>query len=174
MNVVEYHPNTQIRWIIFLSLFLSYLSTGDCLKAPELLSEIGQPDRVMEDPVRSVVVGVGPTNYTNHWQVVTVSASNSVDNAEPADRECDHASAHALGARIPVSSVPSVELVAAADQVQLLLGNQVVQKRKVEVAGHGEHIPHADLHEPSGQVAPQRADQGDGLDWRGSRAWMSP
>lgn len=157
----------------FFLFFLSYLSTGDCLKAPELLTEIGQPDRVMEDPVSPEIVGVGPTNNTYHRQVLTVSASNSVDNAEPTDGKGDHASAHALGARIPVGGVPRVELVAAADHLQLRLGNQVVKKRKVEVAGHGEHVPRADLDEPPGQVAPQRTGRGVGADRHGSRAGVT-
>jgi hypothetical protein len=80
----------------------------------------------MEDPVSTVIVGVGSTNYTNHRQVFTVSSGESVEHTESTDGEGHHTSSHAFGSSVAIGRVACVELVISADQVQLRLGDQVV------------------------------------------------
>lgn len=169
-----FNIHTQRDSIVKTQLSLKlYLSTSDVLKAQKLLTEVGQPDCMMEDPVRPVVIRVGPTNDTNHRQVLTVRAGDRVENAQPTNSESHHARAHAPGPRVAVGGVPGVELVAAADQVQLRLGDQVVQEGQVKVTGHGEDVPGADLDEPPSQVAAQRAARGGWSDLLGRRAGVS-
>lgn len=100
---------------------------------------------MMKDPAGSIVVGVRPTNDANEGQVLTVSSSNSVEHAESTDGERHDAGADAACSSVAVSGVPSVELVAAADEVELRFSDEVVEQREVEVAGDGEHVGDADL-----------------------------
>lgn len=100
----------------------------------------------MEDPVGSIIVGVGPTNYANHRQVLTVSSSNSVEDTKPTNGEGNYARANALGARVAIGSIASVELITAANKVEVWLGYEVIEKCEVEVTGHREHVSHADLY----------------------------
>ena len=109
----------------------------------------------MEDPTGAVVVGVGPTDDANQRQVLAVRSGDGVEHAEAADGERHHARADSPGARVAVGGVPGVELVAAPDQVQRRLRDEVVQQRQVEVPGNGEHVGDADFHQPAGQVAAQ-------------------
>ena len=111
----------------------------------------------MEDPVRPVIIGIRTAHYTNHRQVLTVSSSNGVQNAKPTNREGDHTRSDPFGTSVAIGCVASVELVAAADQVELRLGYQMVQKGQVEVARNREDIPDANLNKPPSQVAAQRA-----------------
>lgn len=103
--------------------------TCDGLEAPKLLSKIGQPDRVVEDPVRAVIVGVRPTYYADDRQVLAARTGDRVQHTEPADSERNDARSNPPGARVAVSSITGVELVAAADEVEAGLGDQVVEKR---------------------------------------------
>ena len=122
---------------------------------------------MVEDPVGAVVVGVGSADDADEGEVLAVGAGDGVEDAEAADGEGDDARANALGARVAVGGVAGVELVAAADEVEVWLRDEVVEECQVEVAGDGEHVPHADLHEAAGQVAAQRAGGGGGADLSG-------
>ena len=90
---------------------------------------------MMEDPISSVVIGIRPADYTNHRQILTVRAGNSIDHAQATNGERDDAGANSSGPGIAIGGVPSVELVAATDQVELRLGDQMVQEAQVEVSG---------------------------------------
>lgn len=124
----------------------------------------------MEDPIGPVIIGVGPTDYTNDRQVLAAGTGNSVQDAEPAHSESDDTRAHAPGASVAVGGVPGVELVAAADEVEPGLGEQVVQEGQVEVAGDGEDVVDADLDKPPSQVAAESAIAGGGNDRQRNRA----
>nr|GMC89993.1 hypothetical protein CR513_06800 [Ipomoea batatas] len=135
------------------------LRASDGLKTPKLLGEIRQADGVVQDPVSAVIVRVWAADDANHRQILTVGAGDGVEHAQPAHREGDHTRAHPVGPSIAVRSVAGVELVTAADQAQLRLGDQVIQQRQVEVPRDGENIFHANLDKPLSQVAPQRSVQ---------------
>lgn len=121
------------------------------------MGEIGQPGRVMEDPVGAVVVGIRSTDDADHGEVLAASTGDGVQDAEATHRERDDARAHAFGTSVAVGSVASVELVTAADDVELRLGDEVVEKGQIEVAGDGEDVPNADLHQPMSKVAAKSA-----------------
>lgn len=121
----------------------------------------------MEDPIGPVVIRIGPTNDTDHRQVLTVRAGDGVENTQPTNGESHDARAHSPGPRVAIGGVAGIELVAAADQVELRLGDQVVQEGQVEVAGHGEDVLGADLDEPPSQVAAQSAGRGGRTDRAG-------
>lgn len=132
------------------------LSARNLLEAAILLAEIRFADRVMEDAVRPEVVRVRPTNDADHGEVFAVGTGYGVYDAQTPDGERHGASAHAVGAGVPVRGVARVELVAAADELELRLGDQVVQEDQVEVTGDGEDVAHSYLDEAAGNVAPQR------------------
>lgn len=108
---------------------------------------------MMKDAVSPEIVRIGAANYTNQGEVLAVGAGNSVEDAEAADGEGDDACPDAAGPSVTVSGVPGVELVAAADVVEPRLGNEMVEKGKVKIAGDGEDIADADLDEPASDVA---------------------
>lgn len=112
---------------------------------------------MMQDPVSAIIVGIWATHNANHRQILTVSTSNSVQHAKPTNGESDHTGTHALGPSIAVGGVAGVELVAAADQVQLGLGDQVIQKGQIEIPRNREHIPDSNLDEPPSEVTAERA-----------------
>lgn len=89
---------------------------------------------MMEDPISPVVIGIRPADYTNHRQILTVRAGNSIDHAQSTNGERDGAGANSSGPGIAVGGVPSVELIAATDQVEPGLVDQVVQEGQVEVS----------------------------------------
>ena len=49
---------------IFQVIYNSLVASNS-LKAPKLLAEIRQPNSVMEDPVVTIVIGIGCSNDTN-------------------------------------------------------------------------------------------------------------
>jgi len=129
------------------------LEASNGLKAPQLLAEIGQTDGVVEDPTRTIVVGVGPTNDADQRQVLAVRSGDRVEHAEPANGERDNASADTSSTGVAIGSVPGVELVAAADDVERGLSDEVVEQSEVEVAGNGENIGDTDFNEAAREVA---------------------
>lgn len=136
------------------------------LKAPQLLAKIRQTDRMVEDPVSSVVVGIGTSDDANQRQILAVRTGDRIEDAEPTDGESDDARTDAPGSSVAIGGVPSIEFVAAADVVERRLGDEVVKEGEVEVARNGEDIGDADLHEPASEVATQsglgRVDHGGG------------
>jgi len=54
------------------------LNASDRLKAPELLCKIRQPNSAMQNPARSIIIGIGPTNNTDNRQILTISTSNRI------------------------------------------------------------------------------------------------
>lgn len=117
---------------------------------------------MVEDPVGAVVVRIGSSDDANHRQILAVSSGNGVEDAESSDGEGDDASTDAPGTRVSVGGIASVEFVAAADEVEAWLGDEVVEQRQVEVAGDGEDVPDAYLNEAASQVAAECAVEGGG------------
>lgn len=107
----------------------------------------------MEDPVGSVVIGVRTTNDAYYWKVLAVGTGYGVEHAQAADGEGDGAGPDSTGPGVAVSSVAGVELVAAADEVEARLGQEVVEECEVKVAGNGEDVIDADLDETASEVA---------------------
>ena len=71
---------------------------------------------MVEDLTGVVVVGVGFANNTDEGEVLVVGAV--------ADGEGDDARTNALGPHIAVGDIASVELVAAADEVDVWLRDE--------------------------------------------------
>ena len=117
---------------------------SDGLEAAELLGEVGDADGVVEDAVGAVVVGVGPADDADDGQVLAVGAGDGVEDAEAADGEGDGAGADAAWARVPIGRVPGVELVAAADEAEAGLVDEVVEQREVELVSRNKRG-----HEPT-------------------------
>ena len=117
---------------------------------------------MVKNPVGAVIVRIRSTNYTNHRQILTIGTRNCVQNAEAAHSERHHTSSHAPRTGVAVGSVAGIEFVAAADVVELRLGDQVIKQRQVKVSGNREDILDADLNEPPCQVAAERAGGGTG------------
>jgi hypothetical protein len=111
---------------------------------------------VVKDAVGAVVVGVGPAHDADDGEVLAVRAGDGVEHAEPTDGERDGAGADAPRPRVPVGGVPGVEFVAAADEGQARLGDEVVEQGEVEVPRDGEDVGGADLHEAARQVPAER------------------
>lgn len=82
----------------------------------------------MEDPVSTVVVGIRSPNYANHGKILTVSSGDGVEDAETTDGEGDDAGANTLSTSVAVGGVAGVKLVAAADDVELRLADEVVEE----------------------------------------------
>lgn len=129
------------------------LIARDRLEAPHLLREVRQPDRVVKDAVRAIIIRIGTTHDADNRQVLAVGARDGVENAQAADGEGHDAGANAAGAGVAVCGVAGIELVAAADVCETLLGDEVVEEGEVEVAGDGEDIGYADLDEAAGHVS---------------------
>jgi hypothetical protein len=144
------------------------LIASDSLKAPEFLAKVRHSNGMVENPVGPIVIGVGPTNNANERQVLTVRAGDGVEYTQSTDGERNNTRADATRARVSVSSVSSVELVAASDVGESRLGDEVVEEREVEIAGNGEHVGDTDLDQSTCQVATQcglrRVDKGGGRD----------
>jgi hypothetical protein len=111
---------------------------------------------MVKNSVSAKIVCVWPSNNTDNGKVLTVSPSNGVENAEAAHSEGDNACANPTSPGVAISSIASVEFIAAPDVVETRLSNEVVEKSKVEVPGHREHVTDADLDEPVGKVAAER------------------
>lgn len=134
----------------------------------------------MEDPIGAEVVTVGTTNDANERQILTISTGNGVDGAKATDAESDDASSDAARSSIAIGGVAGVELVATADDVEPRLGNEIVEEREVEVAGNGEDVGDANLHEAASQVAAERGLAGGDhrrrsivLDGRNGAVWQA-
>ncbi|KAG6547835.1 hypothetical protein Mapa_010652 [Marchantia paleacea] len=114
------------------------------------------PDGVMQNATGSIVVRIGATDDTNDGEVLAVGAGDGIDDAQAADREGHDHGPHALASGVPVSRVAGIELVAAADEVELRLEQQLVQQEEVEIAGHVEHVLDSDFYQATRDVPSQR------------------
>ena len=110
---------------------------------------------MVQDPVGPIVIRIGTPNNTYQRQILTIRPRDRVQHAEPADGERDDARADAPAARVAVGGVAGVELVAAADDVELRLRDEVVEERQVEVPRDGEHVRDANLDQAPRQVPAQ-------------------
>ena len=72
---------------------------------------------MMQDPVSPIIIRIRAADDTDNGQILTVSASNSVQDAKATHSERHHTGPHASGACVAVGGVSGVQLVAAADQV---------------------------------------------------------
>lgn len=72
---------------------------------------------MVENPVSSIVVGVGTADDAYQREVFTVRAGDGVEDAKSSDSESDDAGSNTASPSIAVGGVSGVELVAAADQV---------------------------------------------------------
>lgn len=95
---------------------------------------------MVEDTVGAIVIGVRATDDADDREVLAVGTGDGVDDAEATHSEGDDAGTHASGASIAICGIASIELVAAADELEGLLCQQVVQQDQIEVAGHGENV----------------------------------
>lgn len=136
------------------------LETSNGLEATQFLREIRKPNGVVEDSIRPVIVGIGPSDDTNHGEVLGIRTGDGVEDAEAADGEGDRASADPARAGEAVCGVAGIELVAAADEVEAGLGDEVIEEGEVEVPGDGEDVGGADLDEAPGDVTAEGALRG--------------
>lgn len=120
-----------------------------------LLAKVRQANGVVQNPVSSIIIGVGPTNNAYDRQILTVSTSNSIQHTESPNSERDNTSANATRPGVSIRSVAGVELVTATNKVELGLSDQVVEKGEVEVTGDGENVSDTDLDESASEVATQ-------------------
>jgi hypothetical protein len=134
----------------------AYLEASDLLEAPELLAKVGVSGGVVQDSVGAVVVGVGATDNANDGEILAVRAGDGIDHAQASHGERHGAGPDAVGARVPVSSVARIQLVAASNELKPRLRQQVVEQDEVEVAGHGKNVAHPNFHQPGSNVPPQR------------------
>lgn len=118
-----------------------------------LLGEVWEADGVVENPVGAVVVGVGTANDADEREVLAVRAGDGVEDAEAPDGEGNDAGADAAGTGIAIGGVASVELVAAPDDAEARLREEMVEEGEIEIAGHGEDVMDADLDEAASHVA---------------------
>ena len=144
-----------------------YLIAGNRLEASDFLAEVRQPNSVVENSISTVVVGVGTSDDTNDRKVLTVSAGDGVENAEPADSEGDNTCTDAAGPGVAVGGVASVELVTAANVVETRLGNDAIEKSEVEVSGNGEDVVDANLNKTVSDVAAEGGAGASGVGRRG-------
>lgn len=108
---------------------------------------------MMQNPVRAIVIRVGPTNNANERQVLTVRAGNGIEHTQPSDREGDDAGADTTNPRVAIGSVSSVQFIATADQVELGLGQEVVEQGEVEVPRNRKDIVDSHLDQSARDVA---------------------
>lgn len=129
------------------------MKAGDGLEATEFLTKIGQTNGVVKNSVGAIIICVRPSNNTNDRKVLTVSSSNGIENTKPTHCESDNTSPNPTSPGIAIGSIPSIELIAAANVREPWLSNEMVKKGKVKITGHREHILNTNLHEAAGQVA---------------------
>jgi hypothetical protein len=88
------------------------------LEAAELLGEIRETNGMMEDAIGAIVIGVGAPRDTNDGEILTVSTSNGVEDAEATNSEGDNASTNTVGSGIAIGSIACIELIAASNEPQ--------------------------------------------------------
>lgn len=138
------------------------MKASDGLKAAEFLAEIRQSDRVVQNPICAIIVGIGTPDDTDDGEILAVSTGDGVENAESADRERDDAGSNAARPGISVGRITRIDLITAADVVEARLGNEVIEKGEVEVSGDGEDVGDSDLDEAVGDVAAEGGIRGEG------------
>jgi hypothetical protein len=104
-----------------------HLGASDLLEATMLLTKVRLPNSVMEDAVGAEIVGIGATNKANDGEILAVGASNGVDHTQASHGERHRAGTNAVGSRVPIGSVTRVELIAATNEVEIGLCDQVVE-----------------------------------------------
>jgi len=104
-----------------------YLETGYSLKASKLLTEIGDANCMMQNPVGTEVVGIRAPHNAYDREILTVGSGNTVDDTEPSNGESNHNGTHAFPSGVPIGSISSVNLITAPNVVDARLVKQVIQ-----------------------------------------------
>ena len=92
-------------------------------------------ERVVDQMVRRAIIGVGCAGHQDDRQVFGVGAGDGVDRGQSTDAEGHDRGGRTAGAGVAFSTVAAVQLVAAIDLLQVLVGQQLVKQNEVEIAG---------------------------------------
>lgn len=132
----------------FMSIFKivdNCLITGDSLEAPQFLAEIRQANRVMQNAVCAIVIGIGPANDTDEGKILAVGTGNGIEDTEAPNSEGNNTGTDTTGTGIAISGISCIKLIAAANETEAGFSNEVVKQGKVEITGNREDIAHTDL-----------------------------
>lgn len=108
-------------------MLINYLMASNSLKATELLGKIRQANGVVENSIGSIIIGIRTADDTNDRKVLTISTSYGVDDAEATNSERDNTSTDTSGPSIAIYTITSVHLIAAAYDVELRFGNEMIK-----------------------------------------------
>lgn len=111
----------------------------------------------MNNVLRTIVVGIRSSDDAYHRKILAVSTGNGVQNAEATDVEGNHTGSHTFVSGVAISTIASVELVAAPYEVKLRFTYQIIEKGKVEVSRDGENILHTNFNQTPRKVVAKGA-----------------
>ena len=109
---------------------------------------------VVQEVIGRAVIGVGRAGDHDDRQVLGIGAGNRVDRREPADAEGHYGGGRPAGPRVPFGGIAAIEFVAAADLLQLLVRQKLVEQDEIEISRDHEVMFKSDSRQPRRKVAP--------------------
>lgn len=106
-----------------LSLREIHLSTSYLLEASILLTEVRDTNRVMKNPVCSIIIRIWSPHNADHRKVLTVSSSYGIDHTQTSHGEGHSTCTHSMSSCVSVSCVTGIEFIATSDQLQPRFGH---------------------------------------------------
>lgn len=140
-------------------------ATCDLLGHLELVGVVQLAQGVVQQVELAGIVGVGRAGNQNQGQVLGVSGAGAVEGGDGADTVGDDAGGDAIGTGVALGGHAAVELIGAADFLEVGVRLELVEEDEVVVAGHHEVVTDADLGQPLGEVVT------DGVLSRCARHW---
>ena len=139
----RYEMRERTHHMVDLSLIASHR-----LVARKLKPKVSSTDRVMDQLVGGQGAGRRVASNDDQGKVLCVRAGNSVEAAERSHPIRDTDDANSLTPRISISSVSSVELVAALDEGDAWFKHQLVQEDEGEIPWNVEDVTDTNIGQP--------------------------
>ncbi len=110
--------------------------------------EVAVAEGVVHDTAGALGILGRRADDVDHRDVLGVTAGNGIGRRQFADAEGGDQGGHTPQPAVAVGGVTGVELVGAADPVDLRVSQDVVEKLQLIVAGNAEDLGHPEFGEP--------------------------
>ena len=123
------------------------LGAGDFAADPEEVLEVAVAERMVQRPPGALRILGGAADDVDDGHMLGVAARDRIGRREFTHAECRYHSGHSAQPSVPVGGVAGVELVGVAHPPDGAMGDDVVQKRQVVIAGNAEDLGDAEFGE---------------------------
>src|SRR5260370_6549992 len=119
--------------------------TGHVSERLILIREIVRAERMMEKMVCAWIIRVVTCGHKNHWQAFSVGPGYPVEGRKGSHIERSHDCSNAIDPCIALSRIRSIEFIAAANLLHMLIPQKLVEQNEIVVPRDHEVVFQANV-----------------------------